>query len=108
MGFVDGRDLAVRQLVEDLAGGRGGAPDRDQLALEDEEALERPVRRRLEDLVLEVVDLVGQAVQHRKVAVDDVIGEDVEEEVRSAGQHRLDAGSQRPDPRAGRTPARGR
>ena len=77
----DDDEVAVRELVEDLAGRRGRPADREQLPLQDEEPLERPLGRRLDDLVLEVVDLVGERVEDREVAVDDPVGDRVEQEV---------------------------
>ena len=95
---VDHRQLAVRQLVEHLPGRRGRSPDREELLLHREDLLERPLVRRFDDLVLEVVDLVGQLVHHREVAVDDPVGDRVEQEVGAFREDGADAVAHRHAP----------
>ena len=53
----------------------------------------------LDDLILEVVDLVGQLVHHREVAVDDPVGDRVEQEVGAFREDGADAVAHRHAPR---------
>ena len=79
-----GRSAAISRFVSWLKISRAGDVARrivEQLALQREQPLERPVGRRLDDLVLELVDLVAEPVEDREVAVDDRVGEGVEEVV---------------------------
>ena len=78
---VDQGDVAVGELVEDLADRADRAADLDQLPLQQEEPLERVGGGLADDLVLDLVDRVTEAVGEREVAIHDVVGEGPQEVV---------------------------
>ena len=85
---VDEGEVAVRELVEDLADRCRGAADRDELALQVEQPLERLRVALLDDRVLDEVDLVAELVHEREVAVDQVVAQRPQEVIGAAGQDR--------------------
>ena len=82
-------DVAVRQLVEDLAH-RADVARRTSISsrLSAKSRSSGPVGRRRDDLVLDVVDRVAEPVGEREVAVDDVVGERPQQVVRAVAEDR--------------------
>src|ERR1700675_2850398 len=82
-------------MADQLAERPGGAPDREELALDAMDLLERRLGRAFEDFVLELAEPLGIPLQPREVAIDEAVEQDVEQE---AGIVLPEAGSGHRDP----------
>src|SRR5664280_2520390 len=91
LGVPDLLKLAARESAEDLTSRRNDVTDPDHLALQPEDVMKRGWDGVCDDLVLDFVDLVGELIEDREVAIDDPVGERPQEGVRPSSHERTDA-----------------
>ncbi len=84
-------ELPAGEPAEDLAAGMDHVTKADEVALEREHLLEGTLAGIGDDVVLDLVDLVGVAIEDGEVAIDDAVEERPQQEVGTPLQDGLDA-----------------